>query len=51
MTIRPYTDQEWDIIPHVVTIADTGRDPSILDHEQEDKKNGFNAMEELPKLA
>src|SRR5688572_9177320 len=50
MTIRPYTDAEWEQLPHVILTADTDWDPSILDCEQEDNEEWFNAMEELPTL-
>src|SRR5688572_19663442 len=50
MTIRPYTDAEWEQLPHVILTADTDWDPSILDCEQEDNEAWFNAMEELPTL-
>ena len=50
MTIRPYTDQEWELLPHVIMSADTDWDPSILDYEQDEVEEWFNAMEDLPKL-
>lgn len=50
MTMRPYTNQEWDELPHVILTADTDWDPSILDCEQEENEEWFNAMEDLPKL-
>ena len=50
MTIRPYTDAEWKRLPHIILTADTDWDPSILDFEQEDKEEWFNAMEDLPTL-
>ena len=37
-------------LPHVILTADTDWDPSILDCEQEDTEEWFNAMEDLPKL-
>ena len=50
MTIRPYTDSEWDNLPHLILTADVDWDPSILDCKQEDNEEWFNAMEDLPKL-
>ncbi|HEY9709439.1 MAG TPA: hypothetical protein V6D48_14645, partial [Oculatellaceae cyanobacterium] len=50
MTIRPYTDKEWETLPHVILTADVDWDPSILDCEQEDNEEWYNAMEDLPKL-
>ena len=51
MTIRPYTDMEWERLPQVILTADIDWDPSILDCEQEDNEDWFNAMENLPTLA
>jgi len=51
MTIRPYTDLEWETLPQVIMTADVDWDPSILDCEQEDNEEWFNAMEDLPDLA
>ena len=48
MTIRPYTDQEWETLPHVILTADLDWDPPILDHEQEENEEWFSAMEDLP---
>ena len=31
MTLRPYTDQEWLELPHVVLTSDTEWDPTCLD--------------------
>ena len=42
--------QEWDNLPHVILTADIDWDPSILDFEQEDNEEWFNAMEDLPEL-
>src|SRR5687768_3791039 len=50
MTIRPFTDHEWDNLPHVVLTADVDWDPSILDFEQESIEKWYNAMEDLPAL-
>jgi hypothetical protein len=32
LPIRPYTDQEFDSLPHVVMTSNTAWDPSIMDH-------------------
>lgn len=36
MSIRPYTDSEWETLPHVILTTDVEWDPAILDYEQED---------------
>ena len=33
MNIRPYTDHEWDNLPHVILTSELEWDPSVLDHE------------------
>ena len=33
MAIRPYTDAEWDTLPHVFLTGKSDWDPSVLDHE------------------
>ena len=33
MTLRPYTDAEWDTLPHIIVTSDKEWDPTILDHE------------------
>ena len=50
MTMRPYTDKEWGELPHVILTADAEWNPSVLDCEQEDDEEWFNAMEDLPTL-
>jgi hypothetical protein len=32
LSIRPYTDQEWDNLPHVILTSELEWDPSVLDH-------------------
>ena len=48
ITICPYTDTEWDNLPHVILTADMDWDPTILDHEMEDREEWFDAMQDLP---
>ena len=50
MAIRPYTDMEWERLPQVILTADVDWDPSILDYEQEDNEEWFNAIEDFPAL-
>ena len=30
--MRPYTDEEWDTLPHFLLTEDKDWDPSVLDH-------------------
>ena len=32
LNIRPYTDKEWDTLPHVFLTSEKEWDPSFLDH-------------------
>lgn len=32
LPMRPYTDDEWDSLPHVILTSDADWDPSVLDH-------------------
>ena len=32
LPLRPYTDDEWDTLPHIVLTSDDEWDPSVLDH-------------------
>jgi hypothetical protein len=41
LNIRPYTDQEFETLPHVILTSELEWDPSVLDHEfKEDEKWG-----------
>ena len=34
MSIRPFKDAEWEVLPHVIMTSDEEWDPSVLDHRQ-----------------
>jgi hypothetical protein len=41
LSIRPYTDHEWDNLPHVIPTSELEWDPSVLDHNfKEDEQWG-----------
>ncbi len=51
VNLRPYTDDEWDSLPHVILTGDTDWDPTILDCNYEDSDTWYNALSEpLPAL-
>ena len=47
MTLRPYTDDEWNDLPHVVLTGDTDWDPSVLDNEIDDDENWFDVVSDF----
>ena len=51
VTFRPYTDKEWETLPHVTLTADVDWDPTILDCETEDIEEWYNEMQDLPRLS
>jgi hypothetical protein len=46
-TCAPYTDAEWDSLPHVVWTGDSDWDPTILDHRLDDDEHWFDAISDL----
>ena len=50
MSICPYTNQEWDDLPHVILTADIDWDPTILDCELEDGEKWYDTMQDLPEF-
>jgi hypothetical protein len=47
VNMRPYTDDEWDSLPHVVWTGDSDWDPTILDHQLADDDQWFDAISDL----
>ena len=47
VTIRPYTDLEWDTLPHVVLTSDVDWDPTVLDHTLDDDEQWYDAISDL----
>ena len=50
MSILPYTDTEWDNLPHVILTADTDWDPLVFAHKLEGGVEWFDAMQDLPDI-
>ncbi len=44
MKMRPYTDSEWDSLPHVVVTSDTEWDPSVIDFDLTNDEEWFDAV-------
>ena len=48
LPIRPYTDDEWDSLPHVVFTSDADWDPSVLDDAVSDEERWYDAQSDHP---
>ncbi len=48
MSIRPYTDKEWETLPHVILTADGDWDPSILDGDHNDIDDWNDVAPNIP---
>lgn len=47
VSMRPYTDDEWEELPHVVWTSDVEWNPSVLDHEIEDEDEWYDAITDM----
>jgi len=46
LKLRPYTDEEWESLPHVIMTSDADWDPSVLDYIYDDEDPiWYDAME------
>ena len=45
--IRPFTDDEWEALPHVIWTADVPWDPAMLDNKISNKENWFDGVSNL----
>ena len=50
MAIRPFTDQEYDTLPHVFLTQDLDWDPAILDTKISDNDEWYDAIEDEEEL-
>ena len=46
--MRPYTDKEWELLPHVVWTAPHDWDPSKYDNNLSDKDQWYESLNDLP---
>jgi hypothetical protein len=44
ISIHPYTDDEWDSLPHVILTSDLDWDPTVLDHTLDNDEHWYDAM-------
>ena len=45
MPIRPFTDTEWEKLPHIVLTTDNDWDPSMADCDFSDSEHWYDALE------
>jgi hypothetical protein len=48
ITMRPYTDKEWEELPHVLFTSDSEWDPTVLDHDLDEDEQWFDALSNIP---
>jgi hypothetical protein len=46
--MRPYTNKEWNSLPHVVLTGDGNWNPSVLDHSLTDNEQWYDAVSDFP---
>jgi hypothetical protein len=46
--MRPYTDEDWDLLPHVILTRDGDWNPSVLDHSLTDNKQWYDTVSDFP---
>ena len=47
LKIRPYTDEEFDTLPHVFLTCENHWDPSVMDGDAVDKEHWYDAIDDL----
>ncbi len=48
ITLRPFTNEEWDSLLHVILTGDTDWDPSMLDVDLDEQESWYDAITDLP---
>jgi hypothetical protein len=48
IAMRPYTDKEWDELPHVLFTSDSEWDPTVLDYDLDEDEQWFDALSDIP---
>jgi hypothetical protein len=46
--MQPYTNKEWDLLPHVVLTGDGDWNSSVLDHSLTDNEQWYDAVSDFP---
>jgi len=50
LEMQPFTDKEWDALPHVTITHEADWDPEVLDNELSDDQDWFDSLPETPLL-
>ena len=48
VALHPFTDEEWDSLPHVILTGDADWDPSVLDLDLDENETWFDTISDLP---
>ena len=48
LDVHPYTDHEWEDLPHVHLTYEDDWDPSMLDHDQSDDQDWYDQYSSMP---
>jgi hypothetical protein len=47
INMHPFTDEQWESLPHVIWTSDIEWDPCVLDHSLNDHDDWYDAISEL----
>ena len=47
ISMKPYTDEQWDTLPQVILTSDAEWNPTVLDHRLDDNDDWFDAISDL----
>ncbi len=48
ITLHPFTDEEWDSLPHIILTGDADWDPGMLNLDLDEQETWFDAITDLP---
>jgi len=50
LDMHPFTDKEWEELPHVTINHEADWDPEVLDNELSNEQDWFNSLPAMPLL-
>jgi len=50
LDMRPFTDEEWDELPHITITHEADWDPEVLNNELSDDQDWFDSLPDTPLL-